>query len=215
MEYLIDLVLFCQLGMGNRVPGGDGGGDDGGSGGGGGLRRPSDVRDFFRRRGKRSNPPSHHLHDPSQHPLPPPASSSSAYNHNRDKINSCPDLVRPDTRPLHRSKAEGDEDEDPPIGLKIYRSYSDIPDSKMSSCSEIPTIEVRVYRRSTEGLASSAGKAVSLPRGMERSLGATSVMSYGSDFRPSPRDCTSAIETRSSRRGSSRCSMASIGYRGG
>lgn len=170
-------------------------------------RTSSDVRDFFRRNSRQR------ANNGEDGATQPPTGAPCNYPRGGGKINaSCPDLVRAD--PGHRppSKTEAEER---PVKLKIYRSYNDIAAAGPSTELTPPKLEIRVYRRSTEGLAASAGKAISLPRGMERTLtGADSDTSNGTDYRPASRQCTSAIDARSSRRGSSRCSVASIGYRG-
>lgn len=169
----------------------------------------SDVRDFFLRRQRA---------DDDDDVITPRSTSAKKIN------SSCPDLVPPASRHQNfSSKEDAGEEKDGlrPIRLKIYRSYGDIADPKTgASYSEVPSLEIRVYRRSsTEGLVAPGarvpcvvGRAVSLPRGMERSLiggtAASDTSSTGTEYRSTSRQCGS------SRRGSSRCSMTSVGCRG-
>ena len=185
---------------------------------GGARERTSDFVGVLRGRPKRS--PS--AHEGEGH-TPRPVSASAAqrgFSTQRGKLNSCPDLVRgPATDSPRWKKSEDQPTDDKKYDIKIYRSYTDLPGDmpKRLSCSEIPTVEVKVYRRSTERLAPMApGKAQSLPRGMERTLAAASVdLSCSFDSRhgaSSIRDSNSIHDYRSSRRSSSRCSTASAIY---
>jgi hypothetical protein len=104
----------------------------------------------------------------------------------------------------------------------------------MASCADIPVIEVRVYRRSTETLSTAGDRrrTQSLPRGMDlrRSLGsdlagAASAATGSGSSGDSRRGSTSlhssshytdmaAYSRSTSRKASARSSMASIGARG-